>query len=201
MKKYHSLRVMVALLLASILFLFSGCGAAAEAEEGDSPWAGGIPWIDSNLKSNIKSDDKLSPKDDFYLYANHDWLLATELKENESKSGPGYLSQEKTDEKAMLLLEDDTLKSHDAELVQSLYHALMDWDARNEAGMEPVMKTVQDIQGIENMEELSAFICDPVRSRYVPVFLKINNRISFDDSSRYITGIELESFALLDAAE
>ena len=164
-------------------------------------FAGGIPWTDSNLKSNIKADDKLSPEDDFYLYANHDWLLATELKENESAFGPGFLSEEKTEEKARLLLEDDSLKSHDAELVQSLYYALMDWDARNEAGMKPVMKTVRDIQGIDNMEELSEFICDPVRSRFVPVFLSINNDISYDDSSRYITCIQLSPFTLIDAAE
>lgn len=225
MKRAYSLRVMVGLLSACILFLFSGCGAAAETEkaavslenavteeadssteaaameETDSSWAGGSPWIYSNLKCNIKADDKLSPKDDFYLYANHDWLLATQLKENESISGPGYLSQENTEEKAMLLLEDDTQKSHDAELVQSFYHALMDWDARNEAGIEPVMKTVRDIQGIDNMEELSDFICDPVRSRFVPVFLKIKNDISPDDSKRYITRIEQVPLTLNDAAE
>ena len=169
------------------------------AEEPET--TGGYPWIDSNLKSNIKADAVLSPRDDFHLYKNHDWLLANDIAEGEYTYGSSLVVGENVLKKALLLLEDDSIQSHDAELVHSFNDALLNWDARNKAGLEPVKKTVQDIQNIHSLEELSDFICDPERSLFVPVFLAFENKVSLDDAHRYITWIDTGSLTLKDAAE
>lgn len=53
------------------------------ADQGPIDTSGGSPWIDSNIKDNIKPNMKTSPKDDYYLYANYDWLLNTDIPEGD----------------------------------------------------------------------------------------------------------------------
>ncbi len=162
---------------------------------------GGSPWIDTDLKSNIKEDMELSPKDDFHLYVNYDWLLGAEIPDGRSSQSSFSQVSDLTKEKALALLSDDSLTGHDAELIQSYYNAILDWDARNEAGLDPIMDTVRDIQGISSLDELSAFICDPDRSRFVPVFVGMGNMASFDDAESYIAAIQNTGYTLSDAAE
>lgn len=152
-------------------------------EEGDSLVSeGGTPWIDSDLQSNIKDDMELSPKEDFHLYTNYDWLHDNKIPEGRRTQSTFTVVSDITDEKALVILEDDTLKGHDAELIQSYYDAIMDWEARDKAGLTPIMDTVKDIQGISSLEDLSEFICDKDRNRFVPVFIVITNTTSYDDA-------------------
>lgn len=55
--------------------------------------SGGKPWIDSNLKGNIKPGMETSPKDDFYLYVNYEWLLSTDIPEGARVVGSGLASE------------------------------------------------------------------------------------------------------------
>ncbi len=162
---------------------------------------GGSPWIDSDLKKNIKEDMELSLKDDFHLFVNHDWLLRAEIKEGEESENSFYEVREKTEEKALALLKDDTLSDHDAKLVQSLYNAILDWDARDKEGLDPIKGVIEDIKGINNLDELTDFMCDKDRSRFVPVFVNCGNYTSYDDAGQYITAVDTDSFILEDAAE
>ena len=165
------------------------------------PALGGSPWIDSDLKSNIKEDMDLSPGDDFHLYVNHEWLLKSEIRTGKTSENTFTGIQDKVNEKALALLEDDTLDSHDARLVQSLYKAILDWDARDKAGLDPVMDTVRDIEGIESLKDMSDLICDPDRSMFVPTLTDYGNMVSYDDSDSYICAVAKDSLMLGDAAE
>ena len=183
-------------------------GATAAAEAGTTAAApadlvttGGKPWIDSDLKANITENMSLSPAEDFHLYVNHDWLLQTELPAGYRSYNAFAEVQDEVEKKAREVLEDETLTGHDAELVQSLYGAILDWDSRDAAGMDPILGIVQDIQGINNLEALSDFICDPERSFFAPVFINVNNMTDLADSSHYITQIWNDGFTLDDAAE
>jgi len=174
----------------------------AAAEEAAAPSAaGGSPWIDSDLKANITADMKLSPREDFHLYVNHDWLLKTDLPAGYRSYSSFAEVADEIEKKAQAVLTDDSLTGHDAELVQSYYRAILDWDSRNAAGIEPLLPTVKDIQEIDSMEELSDFICDPERDPFVPVIASISNSTDFNDSNRYITSVYTESYILDDSAE
>lgn len=162
---------------------------------------GGKPWIDSDLKSNIREDMELSATDDFHLFVNHDWLLKAEIKEGRRSESSFSAVTDNTDKKALALFDDDSLTSHDAQLVQSMYNAILDWDARDKAGLDPIKKTVKDIQSIESLDDLSDFICDTDRNRFVPVFVAFGNMASFDDAEQYITVVANNGLLLGDAAE
>lgn len=131
------------------------------ASEDNPVSTGGIPWINSNIKSNITDDMSLSPKEDFYLFVNHDWLLKAEIPEGRSRHSSFMEASDATKNKGLAVLTDENLKSHEAALVQSFYKTILNWDARNKAGLDPIMKTVEKIQNIKTLEDLRSFICDP----------------------------------------
>ena len=162
---------------------------------------GGSPWIDSDLKENISDGMTLSLKDDFHLYQNYDWLKDAQFPDGYAQYGAFTQVALDTEAKATALLQDDTLTGHDAELVRSLYNAILDWDARDAAGVSPIQASVDDIRSLSSIEEISEFICDPERSYGVPCFMSFYNSTNINDSTSYILMIGGEGFLLGDAAE
>ena len=53
-----------------------------------------------------------------------------------SYSGASVLRSE-IEEKAIAVMEDDTLTGVDAKLVSLMYHSFLDWDSRNKNGLAP----------------------------------------------------------------
>ena len=68
-----------------ILFFFSALLLTVGLVFADTgkDYKSGKPWIDSNLKENVVSSQRPSPKDDYHLYVNYDWLLKNEIPEGE----------------------------------------------------------------------------------------------------------------------
>ncbi|MBR4719336.1 MAG: M13 family metallopeptidase [Lachnospiraceae bacterium] len=161
----------------------------------------GSPWIDSDLKINIDNSDRPDEKDDFHFAVNYDWLKSADIKDGFTAESSFTVAEAATVERARKLLADDSLTGHDAELVHSMYEAIMDWDKRNKDGMDPVMPVLKDITGISSLNELSDFICDPVRSNCVNTFISIANEISLTDSHSYIAYINNDTLLLEDATE
>lgn len=162
---------------------------------------GGEPWVDSDLKANILADMELSPRDDFHLFVNYEWLNENDIPEGYSSYNAFQEVKNLTDIKALELLEDETLEGDDARLVQTYYRAILDWDARDEVGIAPAQAVVEDIMSIDSLEALSDFICDPERSYMVPTFAAPGNTAGLEDSSKYITAVATDGFTLGDAAE
>ncbi|MBP5608665.1 MAG: M13 family metallopeptidase [Lachnospiraceae bacterium] len=162
---------------------------------------GGSPWINSDLKENISDAMALSLKDDFHLYNNYDWLKDAQFPEGYAQHGPFTEVALDTEAKAVDLLKDDTLTGHDAELIRSLYNAVLDWDARDAAGVSPIQAAVDDIRSLSSIEDIDEFICDPERSFGVPCFMAFYNGANINDSTSYILSIGGEGFLLGDAAE
>ena len=123
--------------------------------------SGGKPWIDSAIQANVKKTKKPAPQDDFHLHVNHDWLLKAKIPEGEPRYGSFSEAAKEIDDKVLSILNDNTVPGNDAEQVHALYHAFLDWDARNAAGTTPVLPIIQDIRAIKTIDDLSDFICDP----------------------------------------
>lgn len=98
-------------------------------------------------------------------------------------------------------MENNNLTGHDVSLVQSMYKAALDWESRNAEGMEPVMKTVEDIRGIDSIEDMNTFLCDPERSFFTDAFLYLGNMNSPTDSSRYVCYVWNDDLLLENAEE
>ena len=100
----------------------------------------GDPWIDYDLKENIAKAVaspeavSVSAVNDYYLYADYDWLKDADYKPGYGANGTFYDVMDVTDKNARTLVTDKSIKGHDAELIQDFYNAYLDWDARNKVG-------------------------------------------------------------------
>ena len=112
--------------------------------------SGGKPLIDSNLKDNIKPGMETSPKDDFYLYVNYDWLLSTDISEGSRVVGANLAAE--GNEHAAKAVSGDDLTDHDARQAQLLYRAAVNTAARDAAGVEPAKATIDDIRALSTVK-------------------------------------------------
>ena len=151
--------------------------------------SGGKPWIDSNLKDNIKPGMETSPKDDFYLHVNYEWLLNTDIPEGDRVAGTGL--DEKGRDHAAKAVSGDDLTGHDARQVQLLYRVALDTAARDAAGVEPAKATIDDIRALSTVEDVTAFLIDPERSAGAPSFVQVRNKQDPNDDTRYVARVQL----------
>ena len=156
--------------------------------------------MDYCLRENIAAaQGNGSPKDDFYLYNNYDWAKSTEIR-------PGYSSESTFSEVAdeiknmgMAVLTDKTLTGADAKMVQHLYEAYLDWDARNALGVKPAQENIDRIKAVSSLDELTALYCDPDVS--VELFFRCGAGTGLNDSETYLLTVSPMGLYLGDSAE
>ncbi len=151
--------------------------------------SGGSPWIDSNLKANIKPGMETSPKDDFYLYTNYDWLLNAEIPAGDRVAAVELGNKGR--EHAMAAVSGEDLTNHDARQAQLLYRVAADTEARDAAGVEPAQATIDDIRSLATIEDVAAFLLDSERSAGAPSLVQVRNRRDPDDGTRYVARVNL----------
>ena len=61
-------------------------------------------------------------------------------------------------EKVLALLNDDSITGHDIEVCRAVYKAATDWDARNKAGTTPFEESLKKVQGIKNIDDITALM-------------------------------------------
>ena len=193
----HLWKRAAALLL--VLTLLSALAGTAFAE-GDA-LNDGSPWVDYSLRENLDTVDARpeNAKDNLYLYANFDWAKNTEIR-------PGYTSEssfnviaDEMRDMCMDLLTDESLEGEDADMVQGLYKAWLDWDSRNALGMEPVQKTVDQILAISSLDEMTALFCD--RDEEAGQFFGFGSDTGLNDPETYLLAIAPMGLLLGDSAE
>ena len=155
---------------------------------------GGKPWINSDLKENITDNMDVSLKDNFHLAVNYDWLKETELSDASMRYNIFDEANGQIQDNALAVLLDADLQGHDAELVRSFSKAMLDWDARNAMGINPMLDTIEEIQGVKTLDELSDLICNPEKNYLVPRFVSISNEINVRDTEKYIVALSWETF-------
>ena len=87
----RSNRFLSLLLALAMLFLcVAGSLAEQEAAEGGMVLNDGSPWVDYSLRENIAlvEEKPASPKDDFYLWTNYDWLKSAEIEPGKTSADP-----------------------------------------------------------------------------------------------------------------
>ena len=185
-----------AALLMALLLSLTGM-AYAEGEALDD----GSPWVDYVLRENVQTvtEKPESPNDDLYLYANYDWAKETEIRPGYSSESAFTVVADEIRDMTLAVLTDENLEGADADLVQSLYGAILDWDARNAVGVEPVQKILEKIQAVTDLDGLTALFCD--RDAHAGQFFSFGSSTGLNDPETYLLLISPMGLLLGDSAE
>ena len=176
-------------------------GDTGEAAENDMILNDGTPWVDWSLRENIAQigEKPDSPKDDFYLRTNYDWLKSTEIAPGQSYSSPFIDVETEVGRLCLEVLKDTTLKSEDAAQAQYLYNAFLDWDARNALGVEPLQKTINRISAVSTLDELTRMLCD--KEYAGEKLFEADVQVNYSEPDTWITDIQPIDLLLDDSAE
>lgn len=158
------------LLLAAAVFLTSACALPGSVQAGKGA-AQGSPWIDSDVKEYILAAERPAPQDDYHLFVNYDWLRSAEIPAGYTAASSFQEVQRENTARALALFDDPALQSREAQLIRDFRSAFLDWDSRNALGVEPLRPTVEQIERIESLEELSAYLCGSGRAGSASLFL------------------------------
>lgn len=139
-------------------------GLFGELAEGTGiPGIDAATWMDSDIQEWVRLSDEAAPQDDFNLHVNRDWMLSTKLPD-------GYSSYDAITEWAIEVdgrladilknpeRETDEALIHDQELVQKYYKMWLDWDARNDLGVQPLKDLLEPLLKAEDLDDLTAYL-------------------------------------------
>ncbi len=135
------------------------CAQADEAAADDATTPS--QWLDSNVDGNVSQDTPAQTRDDFYLSIDKDWLLETQVPEGETSiTSFSELSAEVRD-KACALLSGPACEDHSSRQAQLFYQRHLDMDARNAAGVEPLLPYLAQVEAIGSLDDAAQVCCDP----------------------------------------
>lgn len=108
-------------------------------------------------------DTTVSPKQDFFRYANGKWLDSTEIPGDRTSWGSFYELREKTDADVIALLDKASAgesmdPNGDPAKAVYLYKSILDTVSRNEKGIEPIKVYLEKLEAISNKEDLQNYL-------------------------------------------
>ena len=178
--KMKKVGILFACLLAACTAL-PGCSANDVYEIGNDVKPGKTisshsKWINSDIVGAIDESVKVSEKDDFHTAINYEWILNTEIpeaKSDDDKKSVSTFDDAKnniSNQTETLIRKDDTqvdssimsqnTYNHLQDLTSGLANLWSDWDSRNALGAEPVRQYIEDIENINSLDEMSAYLSD-----------------------------------------
>ena len=160
----------------------------------------GSPWEDSDLKENISIFRSEGPEDDFHYFANKDLLCENRFWGYENWNIFAERIFDLEDE-VMDLIKGDTKKTHEAELVQTMYRLLTDWDERNKSSVGEIKALTEKILKTSDLDELTDLLCTRQGAIWYDNFIGIYTEKGQQDSSHYAVYIIPYPLRLEDSAE
>lgn len=103
-------------------------------------------------------DTQVDPKDDFYNYVNGTWMRENEIPEDETRWG-GFNILRKETAKNVLDIMERAQKNHeyspetDQGKAVLIFESKLDKEARNAAGIDPILPALERIQNMETMAD------------------------------------------------
>ena len=146
----------------------SGTGAtqaqAAEQNTVTDPEA--AKWVDSDIWQVAMAHLDTELKDDFYLAVNSDWISSNRLPDGYASYDTMTECKLEMDQKLAELLKGteisgDPAVAHDQELVRRYYRMWMNWDQRNDLGVEPLRELLEPLMNVSTLDELTAYLSRP----------------------------------------
>ena len=167
----------------------------AENDEGLSTGEGIVgvdaaTWVDSDVQQFVQLVDPPRLEDDFHLYVNLDWMLHTELPAGYPSYDPITERSIEVDGQIAALLsnpekETDPALIHDQELVQKYYQMWMDWDSRNQLGIEPLKERLAPLMEVQTLEELTDYLAKPETAISATELLQCDVSMDWNNADYY----------------
>lgn len=107
-------------------------------------------------------DQTIRPQDDFYNYVNGNWMRTVEIPLDKARWGSFDELRENTDLATLEILKTALAQSHtkgtDGQKIADLYRSYVDFDARDKAGITPIMPLLQQIDAIQDFDDLYHYL-------------------------------------------
>ena len=123
-------------------------------------------WLNSDVQEWVRSAEPSKAVDDFHHHVNRNWMLNTKIPDGYSSFDPITERMLEVDAQLMDILknpekETDPDLIHDQELVQKYYKMWMDWQARDELGMDALKELLDPLMKVETLDDLTAYLSMP----------------------------------------
>ena len=76
----HKTFLFVVVLSIFAAFTAGGCGSSSSSSDSQQFTFAESPWVNSNIIGRVPESYRPSPQEDFYVWANRDWMDTTALK-------------------------------------------------------------------------------------------------------------------------
>ncbi len=147
------------LLLSAAVLYAAGASCAGAAPTGQAavqPWGVELSYIDKSVK----------PGDDFFLYANGNWVKHDTIPPDRTYSGVNLELDKQNEARlrglvAVLAAAPDATLSPEARKLRDLYAAFMDTKRIEAAGLSPAQKDLAAIAGLKTLSDVAHAIGDP----------------------------------------
>lgn len=195
----------IAVLMSATLIIQTGCNFSYAIPEvsstSDTDKTAMTPWINSNIIGAVGWDVTENYKDDFYYAVNHDWLRDTRPGPGESSTANIVGGKKIVRKRCIELLNDKSLSGSDADLIRNFYELFLDWDSRNDTGIEPVEPLLTKLMNINSLDEMTEFLLSEENHRLGGIIITPEVNVSPVDSSVYEVTISVPTLLLNDSAE
>ncbi|MEX1031959.1 MAG: M13 family metallopeptidase [Cellvibrionaceae bacterium] len=147
-------------------------------------------------------DTSVDPAEDFFRYANGNWLKTTEIPPDKARYGAFTIlsDQAREDVQAIVQRAADTENAEigsETQQIRDFYQSFMDTDAIEARGLEPLQPILEDVAAIEDYQRLSAFFAQANRQGITtPLAFYVSNDEKQPD--QYITYFSHSGLGLPD---
>ena len=135
-------------------------GEAETDNTGEDSTDPGAAWLNSDILGEVTADTQVSAKDDFASYANQEWLSTAQIPDGYSDYNAFAECEDLLKERKMALIGNSEITDHNEELVTDLYKIAMNWDRRNEVGLDELKPYLETIDQIETIDDLTNYLTD-----------------------------------------
>lgn len=161
------------LLSTTVLLTLTGCGDKTEKKLNTIP-SKVSQSIQKSIGIDVSAMDKsLKPGDDFYNYANGNWMKTTKIPADRSSTGSFMVAFEETEKNnneliSNLLNGSPTAGTNDARIAD-FYKAYTNTEAIDKEGMAPIQSELDRYAAIQNKAELSSVLGSNLRADVDPL--------------------------------
>lgn len=131
-------------------------------------------------------DQSVRPQDDFYNFVNGNWMKTVEIPSDKARWGSFDELRENTDEATLKILKESLNQSFekgsDGQKIADLYKSYVDFDTRDELGVQPIEQQLRDIDQVSNLKQLYDYFVkygavggNPFFGAYVYAHMKNSN--------------------------